>query len=359
METLDAQGISWSPDGKWLAVVESASQGHKILFYTADGHLFKTWKGPKPCSHEEKDVDCGAGVKMVEWSQDGRYLGVGDFSQKVTLLSAPTFTETMRLEHTSTIKPATGLQIWHEQVKSSPTGLVRSYIAATQITCPPTSTPSPSTSSTSTAAASGTASLTLDASGTLLATRTEVLPTTVFVWDLASKLLRTVLIQHSPIAKISWHPFIPELLLLRCEGDECRSLAYVWESSYEVPKIVDFSVQLPEGKITGKAVIRWLATSSDAGTATPALFFSDTQDCILVSFCEGEEGDVEVPWKEAEKKAVDIYGQLEESPLNLVPAGEGKISARDIMDSEATITMFGAFADEVDDTFQFKKFIGP
>jgi len=126
-----------------------------------------------------------------------------------------------------------------------------------------------------------------------------------------------------------------------------------------VPKIVDFSVQLPEGKITGKAVIRWLATSSDAGTATPALFFSDTQDCILVSFCEGEEGDVEVPWKEAEKKAVDIYGQLEESPLNLVPAGEGKISARDIMDSEATITMFGAFADEVDDTFQFKKFIGP
>jgi hypothetical protein len=166
------------------------------------------------------------------------------------------------------------------------------------------------------------------------------------------------MIQHSPIAKISWHASIPELLLLRCEGDECRGLSYLWEPSYEVPKIVDFSTQLPEGKIMGKAVIRWLATSSDTEAGDPALFFSDSQDCILASVLEGEGG--EVPWKQAEKKAVDIYGQLEESPLDLVPARKGKVSAREIMDAEATITTFDVGAgEEVDDTFRFRKFIGP
>jgi hypothetical protein len=41
-ETIDAQGIVWSPDGRWLAAWESASQGHRIFVYTADGHLYKT-----------------------------------------------------------------------------------------------------------------------------------------------------------------------------------------------------------------------------------------------------------------------------------------------------------------------------
>ena len=35
-----------SADGKWLVIWESASQGHALFVYTADGHLFKTWNGP-------------------------------------------------------------------------------------------------------------------------------------------------------------------------------------------------------------------------------------------------------------------------------------------------------------------------
>jgi WD40 repeat protein len=110
-DTLDAQGLSWSPDGKWLAVVESAGQGHKILIYTADGHLFKVWNGAPPVSDEDQDLAMGAGVKLLEWASTGDYLAVGDYSSRVVLLSMPSFMAPLSLNHTTTIKPVNGLQV--------------------------------------------------------------------------------------------------------------------------------------------------------------------------------------------------------------------------------------------------------
>ena len=110
-DTVDAQGLSWSPDGRWLAVVDSAGQGHKILFYTADGHLFKVWNGPMPASDEDRDLAMGAGVKLLEWASTGDYLAVGDYSSRLVLLSAPSFIATLSLNHTTTIKPINGLQV--------------------------------------------------------------------------------------------------------------------------------------------------------------------------------------------------------------------------------------------------------
>jgi WD40 repeat protein len=109
-DTLDAQGLSWSPDGRWLAIVESSGQGHQILFYTADGHLYKVWNGPIPTA-DDKDITIGAGVKILEWNATGEYLAVGDHSSRITLLSTPWFSGTLSLYHTTTIKPAHGLQV--------------------------------------------------------------------------------------------------------------------------------------------------------------------------------------------------------------------------------------------------------
>lgn len=110
-DTVDAQGLTWSPDGKWLAVVDSAGQGHKILFYTADGHLFKVWNGLTPTLDEDGDMAMGAGVKLFEWAATGDYLAVGDYSSRIVLLSAPSFVATLSLNHTATIRPVSGLQV--------------------------------------------------------------------------------------------------------------------------------------------------------------------------------------------------------------------------------------------------------
>lgn len=110
-DTIDAQGIAWSPDGRWIAVWESASQGHKMLIYTADGHMYKTWDGPVSISEEEIDPALGAGIKLFSWSPGSSHIALGDSSCRVTVLSAPSFTESLSLLHGTTLKPADTVQV--------------------------------------------------------------------------------------------------------------------------------------------------------------------------------------------------------------------------------------------------------
>lgn len=220
-----------------------------------------------------------------------------------------------------------------------------------QMICPPTSESPPSDSS----MRLGTNVLTFDNSGTLLATRTENMPTTLWIWDVETTIIRTVLIFHAAITKATWHPTINELLLIRCEGEESRGLIHLWDPSWESPKIIDFASQIPGGKLLGKTVGRWLSTEG----APPAIFFSDTQDCMLASISEADDG--RLPWEDSEARAFDIYGQQEESPLNLVPAGERRLNSKAVFgalkDEDIAAGMGGS--DEVDDTFRFRKFVEP
>ena len=145
--------------------------------------------------------------------------------------------------------------------------------------------------------------------------------------------------------------------MIRCEGDEARGLVHLWDPSWESPKIIDFAKQIPGGKILGKTTVRWLNVDS----SHPAIFFSDSQDCILASLSEESDGDV--PWQDAELRSFDIYGQREESPLNLVPANEkhtnGKISIADLIEDDDGMMGMSGGSDEVEDTFHFRKFVEP
>lgn len=86
LPTADAQEVAWSPDGRWLAIRDAASSGHKVLIYTADGHLFKTY------AREESTGDVGLGIKRLEWSPSGGLLALGDYNDIVTILSKNTVT---------------------------------------------------------------------------------------------------------------------------------------------------------------------------------------------------------------------------------------------------------------------------
>jgi hypothetical protein len=110
-DAIDAQGLCWSPDGRWLAVWESASQGHRLLIYAADGYLYKTWNGPLPITEEDTDLALGAGIKLFEWNKTGSHVAIGDYSKRVTLLSAPSYMQSMNMLHTAVITPAETLQV--------------------------------------------------------------------------------------------------------------------------------------------------------------------------------------------------------------------------------------------------------
>lgn len=110
-DTVDAQGLRWSPDGRWLVVWESDGQGHKVIFYTADGNTFKIWNGPANPPPEYKDYPLGAGVKLIQFSADARHLAIGDHSRGVCILDMTSINETMRLLHPTTVVPRETVQV--------------------------------------------------------------------------------------------------------------------------------------------------------------------------------------------------------------------------------------------------------
>jgi hypothetical protein len=183
------------------------------------------------------------------------------------------------------------------------------------------------------------------------------MPTAVWIWDIASKVLKAVMIQHAPVVKVTWHPEIDELLMVRCEGDDCTGLVHFWEPTWDNPKIVDFGAQVPGGKIIGKSIGRWLG-----GSTSPCVFFSDTQDCMLAVLSDDFEEEI-LPWQDAIARGLDIYGQREESPLNLVAADEREktydhVTVKGLLDDDDTTSGMSAGSEEIDDTFQFKRFVG-
>lgn len=111
IDTIDAQGLCWSPDGRWIAVWEAAGQGHKIMLYSADGHLYRSWCGPEVLSEEDRDFDLGPGVKTLEWTPSGSHLAVGTHSLNVSVLASPSLSSTVSLRHTKIIEPISGLQV--------------------------------------------------------------------------------------------------------------------------------------------------------------------------------------------------------------------------------------------------------
>ena len=81
---VDAQGLKWSPDGRWLAIWDAPSAGYRVCVYTADGHLYREYNGPAMGDAP------GLGIRSVEWSPRGDFLAIGGFDRRVTFLSTRT-----------------------------------------------------------------------------------------------------------------------------------------------------------------------------------------------------------------------------------------------------------------------------
>lgn len=84
LSTTDARGLKWSPDGRWLAIWDTASAGSKVLIYTADGQLFKTYLGA------EENNALELGVKSMEWDPLSGSIAIGDVGENVAVLRSTT-----------------------------------------------------------------------------------------------------------------------------------------------------------------------------------------------------------------------------------------------------------------------------
>lgn len=190
---------------------------------------------------------------------------------------------------------------------------------------------------------SGCAAILFDPSSTLVATRLDDSPGTVWIWDLQAAELRAVLLFHGNASSLTWHPNVPETLLIKCEGDQYNALVFVWDPLSEGPRSVDFGHHLPEVKLSRKHRISWLGL--DAAMA-PSLFFSDNHSFLLASLAEPDQAPP--PWGDQDRLELGFADEPgEESPLELVPAALGASGVVDEDEDEEF--------SELEDTFVHKR----
>ena len=201
--------------------------------------------------------------------------------------------------------------MWQEQVSRAVAGpSVHTFVKATQPVLPP-GRPSSGSSKES----PGCSHLSFDASSSLLATQIDDSPSTVWIWDVRSRELRSVLVFHVEVTTISWHPSARETLLLRCGDSDYRGLVFVWDPLSLGPISVDFRRSDLASETTRRPTCAWLRTEDQA----PAVFYSDGIECLLAAPMEGDAP----PWAETRHEAAAGVSLGNESPLFLVPAVEG------------------------------------
>ncbi|KAF2104587.1 WD40 repeat-like protein [Rhizodiscina lignyota] len=260
LTTHDAQAMKWSPNGRWLAVWDSPSVGFRVSIHTADGNLYRVYVGE---GGERQEL--GLGARSLEWSPRCDYLAVGGHDRRIIMLSARTFSAAVFLEHTTSIQIPDS-QVWQEDASTSSK---RTYAVVPQ----PVSLPFLPAKSVDSTNKFGISILAFNVDGSLLATKDESAPTAVWIWDLTTLTSRTILLQHSPIKKITWHPTRSDLLLIQCQHDD--PVIYLWSAAMDAPMALSVPFERPFTKIE----VNWLPTSHDR---KPGLIASNNSSLVFL-----------------------------------------------------------------------------
>ncbi|GLI72075.1 hypothetical protein PoHVEF18_000243 [Penicillium ochrochloron] len=273
LPTIDAQGLKWSPDGKWIAVWDVASGGTKVLIFTADGQLFRTYTGPAG-SDEAFDL----GVKQIEWSPaagpngPSEVLAVGKVNGTIDLLRTRTFSSSITLSH---VFPADQIAptIWRERFTSAlgDGDYVETISSSAANMSPESSGP-----------LRGVTMLTFSSDGNLLATVDSTRSNVVWIWALdGTPRLAAALVHEQPVRQLTWHPSTPQLLI----NTITNTLPTIrWWSPNTHPVIARVPTQRSE---SGKYEVKWLAESEPDS----AFWFASTDEYV-VGYLSAEDDSV-------------------------------------------------------------------
>ncbi|KAK1810385.1 hypothetical protein LTR12_015265 [Friedmanniomyces endolithicus] len=253
LPTVDAQSMSWSPDGRWLAVLDTPTASPSVYFYTPDAHQYRSYP-----SAATQEADGGLGVKAMTWSADSRVVALSRYDGTIVLLNTVTFTPLAIIKHTTTIDqnnlpPRQQTPIWREAVSASNE---RSYSLASQPVSPPLSRTKPTAEPTEL----GIAEASFSSDGSYLATRDERMLSTVWIWNVATLAAHAVVMQHNNVRKAQWHSTRGSLVMLDCgEG-----IAYLYDVAASSAPV---AVNAP---LPGSPILSWVHTAAEAKLAVLA-----------------------------------------------------------------------------------------
>ncbi|KAH8433542.1 WD40 repeat domain-containing protein [Aspergillus melleus] len=271
LPTVDAQGMKWSPDGRWIAVWDAASAGTKVLIFTADGQPFRTYTGPPGV-----DMSFDLGVRNIEWgpaSNNGssEFLAVGKVDGTVDLLKSKTFSCSMTLSHTLQLDQNTP-SIWRERFTTVDGDLEynecsgsSAFSAIGEPTGPPR----------------GVTIMAFSSSGNLLCTVDQSRPNIIWIWALESTVvLLSALAHEHPVRQVVWHPSKPEFLVTTTNNT--GAAVRHWSLDRQ-PSIVRIPASRNDA---GRYDVRWLPREQRG----QSIFWFGTPDEYVLGYIEDEIG---------------------------------------------------------------------
>ena len=188
--------------------------------------------------------------------------------------------------------------------------------------------------------------MSFSADGSYLAVTEDSMPTTVWIWELSHLRARAVIVQHSVIKRLAWHPTDPDLLLFQCFHGE--STLYMWNASQDRPCILN----IPSVKFSGKVEAHWTQTRPDR---KPRFIFRDLHNFTVVH-PDGKE-DAPSPIIKAETTAEHVTNTDDEDSLFDILSGR-KPALGDETTHYPTQTDMETVNSTLQDTFRFRKGIG-
>ncbi|KAF3391949.1 WD repeat-containing protein WRAP73 [Talaromyces pinophilus] len=275
LPTVDAQGLNWSPDGRWIAVWDAASNGTKVLIYTADGQHFRTYTGRSDVGSTHD-----LGVKCIEWAplkprqQNSEVLAIGKYDGTVDLLNTRTFSCSTTLSHTFQINVESP-RVWRERM--SPDGKLEYVEAASSsafITAGDSTSQLPR----------GVSLLQFSPHGDFFATVDQTRPNIVWIWAMSTPpSLETGLVHEHNVKNISWHSKNQQILITT--ANTTLAVVYLW-STEQPPVISELPISRSEA---GRYDVTWVR-SGDL-EALGYFWFSNAEDAVLGRVTVDDEGN--------------------------------------------------------------------
>lgn len=234
--------------------------------------------------------------------------------------------------------------VWQEQISATHE---RSYVQASPPTCPK------GRNADLAGLNIGVAIIEYNIDGSLFVTRDDATPSTVWVWSPKQPFAAAVLIHHSSVKKVLWHPVINDLLLMHCNVAE--PVIHLWNPAWKAPKVI----RLPLLKLGGRMEASWLHVEASNSIS---LMVGNAQNYVDVHL--DYDGELTSSFKKAKlvgagpEDMFDEGNSLDLSPIKILhdePRG-------DTEDDFLTYGQPGQWnvAEDVDDTFYYRRHVkGP
>ncbi|ORY92343.1 hypothetical protein BCR43DRAFT_498198, partial [Syncephalastrum racemosum] len=197
-DTTDLENIRWSPNSHYLLVWDNCLY-YKLLIYQPDGQRVATYQA----------YDDHLGIKSVAWAPDAQLLAIGSYDQKIRILKSGKWEPIAALDHPCSFKDI------RTPVLQEDTDLGK-YV---ELTRRPLNLPILRPDFKQGNPLIGIGECQFSANGRTLSSHDDSMPTVLWIWDVSQLTCSMLIQQQNKIKQIAWNPKRPDVLAVTCETE--------------------------------------------------------------------------------------------------------------------------------------------